>query len=141
MNVSVALLAGVLGTIVMTMLMLIGPRMGMPKMDMPGMLGTMVAPPGAAAQALGGVMHLVMGAIVAIFYALAWSWGLGSPNWAGGGLLGLAHGVVAAILMPVMTRMHPRNPESAGGAMTVVGILMGHLVFGLVVAWVYGALA
>jgi len=25
--------------------------------------------------------------------------------------------------------------------MTVVGILMGHLVFGLVVAWVYGARA
>ncbi|MBW6455243.1 MAG: hypothetical protein K0A98_05110 [Trueperaceae bacterium] len=141
MNISIALLAGVLGTLAMTMLMVMAPRMGMPKMDMLGMLGTMVAPPGGAAQALGGVMHLMMGAILAVFYALAWSWGLGSPNWAGGALLGAVHGVVAAMMMPVMTRMHPRKPESAGGAMAAVGILMGHLVFGLVVAWVYGALA
>ncbi|MDF1521818.1 MAG: hypothetical protein P1P87_03240, partial [Trueperaceae bacterium] len=141
MNVSAALLAGVLGTVVMTMLMLMAPRMGMPKMDMTGMLGTMVVPPGGAAQALGAAMHVMMGAVLAIVYALLWSWGLGSPNWAGGVALGLAHGVVAAVMMPAITRMHPRKPESEGGAMAVVGILMGHLVFGLVVAWTYGALA
>lgn len=142
MNITVALLAGLVGTVVMTMLMMMAPRMGLPKMDMLGMLGTMVAPPGGGAQALGAVMHLMMGALLAVGYALVWSWGLvGHPGWLGGALLGLVHGLLAAMAMPMMTRMHPRKPEAEGGALAVVGILMGHVVFGLVVAGVYGALA
>lgn len=37
----------------------------------------------------------------------------------------------------MMIRMHPRPPEMQMGTKTVVGILMGHAVFGLIVALVY----
>lgn len=42
--------------------------------------------------------------------------------------------------MPMMVNVHPRPPEMELGPMTIAGMLVGHLVFGLVVALVYVAL-
>ena len=39
----------------------------------------------------------------------------------------------------VNSQVHPREPEMAGGPMVMVGQLMGHLVYGLVMALVYAA--
>jgi len=58
MNVLGAIVAGLAGTAVMTMMMYIGPRIGMPKMDLPQMLGTMFISREGTATALwagGGV--------------------------------------------------------------------------------------
>jgi hypothetical protein len=38
------------------------------------------------------------------------------------------------ITMPMMTKMHPRPPHMDSGPMMMIGLMMGHLVFGLVVA-------
>jgi uncharacterized membrane protein YagU involved in acid resistance len=92
-----------------------------------------------AATGVGMVIHFMMGAIFAIIYALLWSVGFGSATWLWGLIFGAAHGVVAIVMMPLMMRMHPRPPEMVGGPMTMVGQMMGHLLFGLVVALAYSA--
>jgi hypothetical protein len=108
------------------------------------------------------VIHwIVMGAVVfglgyaAVFVAV------GSAAWPVGALTGLVHGAaVGLVFMPMMLAMHPRMsaapatavpstasevrlsaPEVLGshwGSMTLVGLLAGHVVYGVVVALVYG---
>ncbi|MDQ7827574.1 MAG: hypothetical protein QN122_01250 [Armatimonadota bacterium] len=141
MHLGAAIIAGLVGTAAITPLLYMGPMMGMPRMDMVGMLGTMVAPPGAAAVVLGMVMHFVLGAIFAIVYAALWAVGLGAPTWLWGLIFGFVHAVVVRGLMPVVMRMHPRRPEMALNGKATAGVIMGHLVFGLVVALVYRAIA
>jgi hypothetical protein len=65
--------------------------------------------------------------------------GIGSATWLWGLIFGAVHGVVAIAMMPVMKRMHPNPPQMAGGSLVMVGQLMGHMVYGLVVALVYAA--
>jgi hypothetical protein len=137
MDLTSAIWAGLVATAVMTALIYAGPMMGMPRMDMIGMLGKMFTATPSVAYPLGTVIHFMMGALFAIVYAWLWSLGLGSPSWGWGLIYGLVHGLVAAMVMPMMLRMHPRPPEMSMGARAVVGILMGHLVFGLIVALVY----
>lgn len=137
MDIWNAVLAGLVGTAVMTALIYVGPMMGMPRMDMLGMLGTMLTPNRGAAYGIGAVMHFAMGAVFAIVYAWLWSLGVGAPEWTSGLVFGLIHGVVAAAVMPVMLRMHPRPPEMTLGAIAILGLLMGHAAFGIVVGLVY----
>lgn len=139
MNVLGAIIAGLAGTAVMTMMMYIAPRMGMPKMDMPRMLGTMFISRESTATALGMAIHFMMGAIFAIIYALVWNLGLGSATWWWGLIFGAVHGIIAIVMIPIMLRMHPRPPEMASGPLMMAGQMMGHLIYGLVVALVYGA--
>lgn len=139
MNIVGAIVAGLAGTAAMTVLMYLAPMMGLPKMDIIGMLGSMFTSNKGTATILGLVMHFMMGAIFAIIYALLWSMGIGSPTWLWGLIFGAVHGVVAIVTMPLMARMHPRPPEMEGGMLTMLGQLMGHMVYGLVVALVYAA--
>ena len=139
MNIVGAIVAGLAGTAAMTVLMYLAPMMGLPKMDIIGMLGSMFTSNKGTATILGLVAHFLMGGIFAIIYALLWSLGIGSPTWLWGLIFGAVHGVVAIVTMPLMARMHPRPPEMDGGMLTMLGQLMGHMVYGLVVALVYAA--
>ena len=140
MSVLAAVIAGLVATAVMTLMIYAGPMMGMPKMDMMGMLGTMFTEDEGTARIVGGVIHFVMGVIFALFYAWFWSVGIGAATWVWGLVFGAVHGVIAIIAMPMMLNVHPRPPEMELGPMTMAGMLMGHLVFGLLVALVYAAL-
>ena len=141
MNILNAILSGLAGTLIMTVMMYLAPAMGMPKMDIIGMLGTMFTPNQSVARIFGIVAHFMMGAVFAIIYVLLWSLGIGSPSWLWGVIFGAAHGVVAMLTMPMMMKMHPRPPEMDSGATMMAGLLVGHIVFGLVVALTYSALA
>ncbi|HBY92821.1 MAG: hypothetical protein M5U01_28595 [Ardenticatenaceae bacterium] len=138
MNIVGAMIAGLFGTAVMTLLMALAPMMGMPKMNVIGMLGTMATADQGTATAIGTVTHFVMGVIFAIIYAALWSLGIGSPTALSGVLFGLVHGLIAALAMPMMLRMHPRPPGMSAGPMMVTGLLVGHVAYGLVVALIYG---
>lgn len=140
MNIISAILSGLAGTLMMTVLMYIAPAMGMPKMDIIGMLGTMFTANQGAARVMGTVAHFMIGAVFAIIYALLWSFGIGSPTWLWGLIFGAVHGVVTMMMIPMMMKVHPRPPQMDSGAMMMVGMLMGHMVFGLVVALTYSAL-
>jgi uncharacterized membrane protein YagU involved in acid resistance len=139
MDIAGAILAGLAGTAVMTVLMYVAPMMGMQKMDIVGMLGSMFTANKGVATMLGLMAHFLAGAVFALIYALLWSIGFGSVTWLWGLVFGAVHGIVAMVVVPLLMRMHPRATEMAGGAVAKAGMLMAHLVYGLTVALVYAA--
>lgn len=145
MDVIGFIVAGSVGTVAISIIMAMAPAMGMPKMDIVGMLSTMFNKPN---RTLGWIMHFMMGIVFAFIYALLWSAGIGSPTWLGGLIFGAVHWLVVGIVMGMVPMMHVgiRNGDvqppgvwmmNNGGMMAFAGGLAGHLVFGLVVALVY----
>ena len=137
--------AGLIATAVMTMLMYAGRAMGM-QMDMPRMLGLMFAGPGngGVVYGLGLMVHLMMGIAFAVGYALLFETFGVNANWLWGAAFGTAHGAIAGMAMVMMPAMHPRMgdgdvltaPGPFGvnyGSMVPIGIIMLHVVFGVIV--------
>jgi hypothetical protein len=127
--------AGLVATAIMTMLAYGAPIMGMPKIDIAQMMGSVVLPLGNTAFATGMLIHFVMGVIFAIIYALVWQ-GLGIiPSWWTGLIFGAVHFLAAAMGMGVMSVTNPEmnsgrlyNPMN-GGLTGMSMLLMGHLIF------------
>ena len=147
MNIIGAIVAGLVGTVVMSMVIAMAPTMGMPKMAIWELLGTLFSKEGNVG--LGWVMHFMMGMVFAIIYAALWVAGIGSATWLGGVIFGAVHWLVAGLMMGGVPMMHAgvkagtvKAPGvymmSAGGMMAFVGGLIGHVLYGLVVALVYG---
>jgi len=147
MNPVGAVVAGLVGTAVFTMILALAPRMGMPKMDIVGLLSTMF---GKENRLLGWMMHLMMGVIFALIYAFLWSKGVLAPNWLGGLAFGAVHWLIVGMIMGMMPIMHAgirsgrvMTPglwmTKGGGMLAFFGGLMGHMIFGVVVALVYSA--
>lgn len=136
-----AIAAGLMGTGIMTMMMYTAPKMGMPRMDILGLLGTMFTFNRSSATWLGAAIHSMMGIMFAIVYALAWTAGFGNATWLWGLAFGYVHGVAAILMMPLILRVHPSPPKMDGGIKTMVGQIVGHMVFGLLVALTYGLVA
>jgi len=145
MNVLSAVISGMLGTFAISAVMAVAPTMGMPKMDIVDMLSTMFGKPN---RILGWIMHLMMGVVFALIYAYLWSLGIGSPGWLSGIIFGAAHWLMVGLMMAVIPMMHVgiKNGEveapglwmtNQGGMLSFVGGLMGHIVFGIVVALMY----
>ena len=146
MNIIGAIVAGVVGTIVMSMIMVMAPKMGMPKMAIWEMLGSMFNKNGN--NVLGWVIHFMMGVIFAIIYAALWAAGIGSATLLSGVIFGVVHFLIAGLMMGGMPMMHagikagtvkaPGVLMLNSGVMGLMGGLIGHVIYGLVVALVYG---
>lgn len=104
MNALGAIVAGLAGTIVMSMVMAMAPLMGMPKMDIVGMLGSMFTKDGNTA--LGWMMHLMMGIIFALMYAVLWSLHIGAATLVFGALFGIGHWLIAGLIMGGVPMVH-----------------------------------
>jgi uncharacterized membrane protein YagU involved in acid resistance len=139
MNYAAVIIAGLAGTVAMTILMYLAPLMGMPKLDIISMLGTMFTSNKTVATIIGVMAHLMMGVVFAFIYVLLWSFGIGSPTWLWGLIFGAVHGLMVYLIMPMINRMHPRPVEMEGGTKLAVGMLMVHMLYGLVVALVYAS--
>jgi len=151
MNWSSAILAGLVATLVMTILMYMGKTMGM-KVDMPRILGLMFAQPGhkGSVYTIGTIAHLMMGAIFGIIYAVLFNV-LGIPtNWLWGAVFGLVHGIVLGAMLPIMPSIHPRMgngnvlPPLGAYAANYGSMIPGawivlHIIFGAVIGWLYSA--
>jgi hypothetical protein len=161
-----ALAAGFVATVVMTLMMNGAKAAGMTEMPrMPLMMGSMFTGDRKKAMTMGGMAHFVMmGTILfGVVYAALFT-AFDDASWWLGALIGAAHGAVIGLMaMPMMPSMHPRMStalpgtdgrtvvETGGqvqlaapgvlgsrwGGMTPVGLVMGHVVYGLVVALVY----
>lgn len=167
-NILAGLVAGFIGTIAMTALMRASTSAGMTNMPpMPLIQGAMATDDPEKAKKVGMVMHVILtGTIVfGIAYAAIFS-ALGSAGWLTGLVVGLVHGVVAGLFMKMMGSTHPKMEavsnfagdttwtHDANGihiaepglfgknyrAMTPVGLLIGHAMFGVVVGLVYKAI-
>jgi len=134
LNFQRAVLAGIVGTAVMTMLMLVAPLMGMPRMAIGEMLGSFLH----VGSAAGWAMHVVIGLVLAVIYA-AWF----AARLPGGPVLrGAIYGVgVFLVAQLVVTPMMGGGVFSGGNMAMIVGSLMGHLVYGALVGAVYGSAA
>ncbi len=136
-----AMIAGLMGTVAMSFVIYIGPLVGMPRMDLIGLLGSVFSGNRAAARILGILLHLATGVLSGIIYGVLWSLDLFSPTWVSGLLLGLGHWVVASLMMPRILMMHPRNPTLERSMVWVFGFLLAHLVFGIVTALTYAQIS
>lgn len=147
MNIIGAVVAGLVGTLIISMVMMMAPTMGMPKMAIWEMLGAMFSPDGNLA--LGWLMHLMMGIAFGLIYAGLWAAGIGSASVINGLVFGVGHWLVVGLMMGGMPMMHAgirAGRVSApglfmlknGGMMAFMGGLVGHAIFGVVVALVYG---
>ena len=128
-----ALLAGLAGTAAMSAVTMIAPMMGLPKMSPPGMLAMMVGAP----MFMGWLMHFMIGIVFALAYALFFQnivKNMGSPVLRGA-VFGMATFVFAQVMMMIMGAMMGGMPPMEGSkAMLMLGSIIGHLVFGIVVA-------
>jgi len=147
MNIFGVVIAGIVGTIAISMVMAMAPKMGMPKMDIVGMLGSMFDPTGN--RGLGWVIHMMMGIVFAIVYAMLWNV-FGGVSVATGAIYGIGHWLITGTMMGGMGMMHAGIKAGTvkapgvlmfnnGGMMGFMGGLIGHAIFGVVVALVYGA--
>ena len=85
------------------MVLVMAPRMGMPKMDIVGMLSTMF---GKENHPLGWMMHLMMGVVFALIYAFLWSRGILGPTLFGGLVFGAVHWLVVGMIMGMIPMVH-----------------------------------
>lgn len=130
-----SLLAGIAGTAVMTMVTFIAPMMGMPKMNPAEMLSGMLGAP----VIVGWVMHFMIGVIFAVSYnyfipkQLAKISGLVVQ----GAVYGIIIFVFAQVMMMVMGAIMGGMMAPEGSkVLLMIGSLMGHIIFGIVVALV-----
>ncbi len=132
-----AIIAGSTGRMAMLLLIYAGPLLGLPRIDVVSMLGSLAAPNKQDAVTLGGAIHFTIGILFALIYAALWSAGIGSPTWWWGLIFGATHGIVVILLLLVVMRVHPQLSGLFNGLLVMVAILLNHMVFGVVVALVY----
>ncbi|MCJ7629293.1 MAG: DUF1440 domain-containing protein [Longimicrobiales bacterium] len=129
-NLGRTVIAGVIGTAVMTVVGLyMAPMMGLPPMNP----AVMLAGATGGNLALGWMAHFMIGVTLAAGYALVGS-ALPGPGFIRGALFGIAPFLMAQILVMPMMGM----PVFSGSAALAMGSLVGHLVYGGVVGGIYG---
>ena len=149
MNILSAVVAGVVATLVFTMILVMAPKIGMPKMDIVSLLGSMFS--AKSNLVLGWTMHLMMGVVFALVYASIWSLGFGAATWGIGLIFGAIHWLIVGMVMGMIPMVHVGIKSGAvqapglwmtknGGVMAFMGGLVGHMIFGAVVALTYAAL-
>lgn len=108
MNVGSALLWGFVGTVVLTTVMAAAQGLGLSRMSIPFLLGTMFTPSRDRAVGVGAAVHFLNGWLFALLYIAGFE-ALGVASWWLGAAGGALHAAfVLAVLMPLMPTLHPR---------------------------------
>ncbi|MFN8243736.1 MAG: DUF6789 family protein [Ferruginibacter sp.] len=130
-----SILAGLAGTAVMTLVTMVAPMMGMPKMNPAEMLAGLLGAP----VFVGWLMHFMIGLIFAVSYNYIFSKLLNkiaSPV-AKGAVFGIIIFVFAQVMMMAMGAIMGGMPAPEGSKMLMmIGSLMGHIIFGIIVSLV-----
>lgn len=155
MNWPHALLWGFVGTVVLTGLLAGSQGVGITRMNVPYMLGTLFTADRDRAKLIGFGIHFVNGLLFAIVYAAAFeSWGR-ATWWLGAGT-GLIHALFVLVAgMALLPAMHPRMAseqhgptptrqlEPPGflalnyGRRTPISIILAHILYGLILGAFY----
>ena len=146
---------GFVGTVVLTSVLAGSQALGLTRMNLPFMLGTMATPDRDRAKVVGFGMHLVNGWLFAALYAAAFrSWR--RATWWLGALIGLVHALfVLVVAMPLLPGLHPRMAsEQRGptptrqleppgflalnyGKRTPISVVAAHLLYGSILGAFY----
>ena len=157
MNWSSWLLWGFASTVVLTSILAGSQGIGMTRMNVPYLLGTMFTPDRDRAKFIGIFLHFVNGWIFSLIYVAAFH-ALGKATWWFGALIGVAQaGFVLAVLLPVLPALHPRianeqygptvarqlePPGFLGlhyGIRTPISVFIAHTIFGAILGAFYSA--
>lgn len=115
MNLASVVLWGFLATTVMAVLMSASQGLGLSRMSLPLILGTLLTADRGRAPLYGFLVHVANGWAFALVYALVFE-SLGRASWWIGGLLGLVHGLaVLLVLVPLLPGLHPRMASETTG--------------------------
>jgi hypothetical protein len=148
MNKRSVLLLGFVGTVILTTLMAGSQGLGLTRINLPFLLGTMFTPNRDRAKLIGFGVHFLNGWIFASVYAAAFeSWR--RATWWLGVAIGLVHALfVLVAAMPMLPAMHPRMAsEQQGptptkqleppgfmalnyGRRTPIAVILSHTVYG-----------
>ncbi|MFH7000621.1 DUF6789 family protein [Flavobacterium bizetiae] len=128
---SKSILAGIVGTIVMSLFIVLGAMMGMPKMSPPDMLSIMLG----ISLAIGWVMHFMIGITFAVSYSYLFAPKAKINNiYLKGAIFGIAAFIVAQIALGILGAILPMPPQEGSMVLVIAGSAMGHIVFGIAVA-------
>jgi hypothetical protein len=146
MRTTRALLAGLIGALAMSIAMLLMRLLGF-HIDLEALLGSIVVSGSyPLTWGIGFVIHLAFGALLGIFYAVAFE-AVGHAGTLMGAGLGLANGLLAGMLMTSIPAMSPiggvAHAGEPGAFLTNVHLgpvlfLVAHVVYGSVVGIAYG---
>ena len=138
MNLTRAAAAGLIGTAVMTTLLLIEPSVGLPQIAMGQILSTSMGSTAAHlpnGPAVGWLIHFVMGMVLAMVYAAFIVRVLPGSALVRGSIFGVLVFVLAQVtFMPLVGG----GVFSHGDLELLAGSLLGHLVYGASMGWIYG---
>lgn len=130
-----SILAGIIGTVLMTLVMMVAPLMGMPKMSPPEMLSVMLGVP----IFIGWLMHFMVGIIFALAYTYFFVLIRKINNvYLKGAVFGILVFVFAQIMLAVMGSILPMPDMQGSPLLITIGSLIGHIVFGLGVSKTVG---
>lgn len=155
MNLPSILLWGFAATIALETVTSVSQGIGLTRISIPFLLGTIFTPNRDRALVVGVAIHIVNGWLFAVLYAALLE-GLGRTNWWLGAGIGFAHGMfVLAVGMPILPGLHPRMvSEYYGptpnrqlqppgfmalnyGRQTPIVTLAAHVVYGAIIGACY----
>lgn len=115
MNVENLILWGFSATLVLSVLMALSRPLGLSRIDLPFLLGTIVTPNRNKAPWLGFFFHLILGWLFAFIYGAAFE-SSGIKTWWFGLIIGLIHAVfVLTVGLEIFSFLHPRMANPAQG--------------------------
>jgi hypothetical protein len=147
-----AVAGGIVGTVVLTTLLRAASELGLTRMDIPFLLGTVVTADRVRAKALGYALHFVFGLLFALGYYGVFVV-VGHAGFLLGAGFGLVHGLFAgsALVNILLPAVHPRMGsgfDAAGstplleppgfllvnyGRQTPIATLVSHVAYGAIV--------
>ncbi|MCH8024951.1 MAG: hypothetical protein IIB43_09620 [Candidatus Marinimicrobia bacterium] len=133
LNIRKIVMAGVAGTLAMTVFRMLGPIVNIPKMDMGMMLGVK-NPMMAMPYWMGWMMHFVIGIILTFIYAAFLMDKLPSDGWKQGAIYSILPWLLMSLALAPMMGMG----LFGGTIMAGVGGLLGHLAYGSAMGYVMG---
>ncbi|HEX7680491.1 MAG TPA: hypothetical protein VF713_20330 [Thermoanaerobaculia bacterium] len=155
MNLPSILLWGFAATVLLTSLTIAAQSLGLTRIDIPFIIGTMFTPDRDRARVVGLGLHLANGWVFAIVYGLFFE-NLHHATWWYGAMLGAAQGLfIVVVVLPVLPGIHPRmvsdfrGPEPTRlleppgllvrnyGTKTPFVLLFAHVIYGTVLGTFY----
>ncbi len=146
---------GFAGTVILTTVLAGSQGLGLTRMNIPYLLGTMFTSNRDRAKVYGVLIHLLNGWALSLVYVAAFH-AAGLFTWWFGAAVGMVHGAFVLVVgMPVLPGMHPRMaseirgptvvrqlepPGFLGtnyGIQTPISVLVAHVIFGAVLGFFY----
>lgn len=119
MNVAEWLVYGLISTLLMTTLVALAQGLGLTRISLQFLLGTMFARSRSRAKLVGFLAHLALGQIFLLLYIEVFAL-LGAATWWLGALGGLFHGLaVLTVGVEIMPGLHPRMASERRGPTAV----------------------